>query len=120
MRRSRLLALAVVVMAGSMAGGGLGGRAQEPFPSSVVKLVVPGLAGSTTDTLARLTADQLSRKWAKPVMVENIGGGSMNIGAERVARSAPDGHTLMVAPPAPLAFNQLLYHDLGYDPSNFV
>jgi tripartite-type tricarboxylate transporter receptor subunit TctC len=52
--------------------------------------------------------------------VENIAGGAMNIGAERVARSLPDGHTLMVAPPAPLSFNHLLYRDLNYDPKSFV
>jgi len=95
-------------------------HAEESFPSAVVKLVVPSAPGSTTDTLARLTADQLAQKWAKPVVVENIAGGAMNIGAERVARAAPDGYTLMVAPPAPLAFNQLLYRDLGYDPRGFV
>jgi len=92
----------------------------EDFPSGVVKLVVPAAAGSTTDTLARLTADQLAQKWGKPAVVENVAGGAMNIGAERVARAAPDGHTLMVAPPAPLAFNHLLFRDLGYDPRSFV
>jgi tripartite-type tricarboxylate transporter receptor subunit TctC len=95
-------------------------RAQDPFPSGVVKLIVPAAAGSTTDTLARLTADQLTHRWGKPVVVENIAGGAMNIGAERVARSAPDGHTLLVAPPSPLTINQLLYRDLAYDPRAFT
>src|SRR5438067_1609797 len=77
--------------------------AQDSYPASVVKLVVPAAAGSTTDTLARLLADQLSQRWGKPAVVENIAGGAMNIGAERVARSAPDGYTLLLAPPAPVA-----------------
>jgi tripartite-type tricarboxylate transporter receptor subunit TctC len=96
------------------------GHAQDAYPTAVVKIVVPAAPGSTTDTLARLTADQLSQKWGKAVVVENIAGGAMNIGSERVARSAPDGHTLMVAPPAPLSFNHLLYKDLPYDPRQFV
>ena len=95
-------------------------RAQEPFPSRVVKLVVPAGGGSTTDTLARVVADQLTHKWGKSVIVENIAGGAMNIGATAVARAAPDGHTMMVAPPAPLSFNDLLYKDLNYVPTQFV
>jgi tripartite-type tricarboxylate transporter receptor subunit TctC len=118
MRISSRLALALLVA--SIAGGLSRGHAQDGFPSTVVKIVVPAAAGSTTDTLARLTADQLAQKWGKPVVVENIAGGAMNIGADRVARSTPDGHTLMVAPPAPLSFNQLLYRDLSYDPKGFV
>src|SRR4051794_10025252 len=96
------------------------GPAQEPFPSRTVKIVVPAAAGSTTDTLARIVADQLSQKWSKPAIVENIAGGAMNIGATSVARSAPDGYTLMVAPPSPLAFSHLLHRDPGYDPGKFV
>ena len=117
MRRLMLLA---VVVAANLAVAVAAAHAQEPFPQSVVKLVVPAAAGSTTDTLARLTADQLTQKWGKPAVVENIAGGAMNIGADRVFRSPPDGHTLLVAPPAPLAFNQLLYRDLSYDPRGFV
>jgi tripartite-type tricarboxylate transporter receptor subunit TctC len=69
----------------------------------MVKIVIPAAAGSTTDTLARIVADQLSQKWRKPTIVENIPGGAMNIGASNVARSAPDGYTLMIAPPSPLS-----------------
>ena len=63
--------------------------------------MVPAAPGSTTDMLARLVADQLARKWGKPTVVENIAGGGMNIGATAVARAAPDGHMLLVAPPCP-------------------
>jgi tripartite-type tricarboxylate transporter receptor subunit TctC len=95
-------------------------RADDAFPTRTVKIVVPSLPGSTTDILARLTADQLSQKWGKPVVVENISGGGMNVGAEHVARAAPDGHTMMVCPPAPVTFQHLLYRDLAYDPNKFV
>jgi len=93
---------------------------QEPYPSRTVKIVIPSAPGSTTDTLARIVADQFSQKWGKPTIVENIAGGAMNTGAAFVARAAPDGYTLFVAPPSPLSFNHLLYRDPGYNPTNFV
>jgi tripartite-type tricarboxylate transporter receptor subunit TctC len=96
------------------------GGAQDPYPPRTVRIVVPSAPGSTTDTLARILADQLARRWGKSVIVENVAGGAMNTGAANVARAAPDGTTLMVAPPAPLTFNDLLYRDLGYRPSQFV
>jgi tripartite-type tricarboxylate transporter receptor subunit TctC len=95
-------------------------RAQEAYPSHVVKIVLPVAPGSTTDILARLVADQLSQKWGKPVIVENMPGAAMNIGSEFVARAAPDGYTLLLCPPSPLAIQQLLYHGLKYDPTKFV
>ena len=52
-----------------------------------MKIVIPSAPGSTTDTLARLVADQLSHKWGKPAIIENIAGGAMNIGASTVARA---------------------------------
>ncbi len=96
------------------------GRAQEHYPTRVVKIVLPVAPGSTTDILARLIADQLSQKWGKPVIVENMPGAAMNIGSEYVARAEPDGYTLLLCPPSPLAIQQLLYHDLKYDPTKFV
>src|SRR4051812_29424062 len=72
----------------------------QDFPSRVVKIVVPAVGGSTTDALARIVAEQLSHRWGKSVIIENIAGGAMNIGATAVARAAPDGHTLLLAPPS--------------------
>ena len=95
-------------------------RAQSPYPARTVRIVVPSAAGSTTDTVARIVADRLARVWANSVIVENVAGGAMNTGAAMVARAAPDGATLLVAPPAPLTFNDLLYRDLAYRPSEFV
>jgi tripartite-type tricarboxylate transporter receptor subunit TctC len=96
-------------------------HAQEPFPSRTVKIVVPSAPGSTTDSLARIVADNLQRRWnGNAVIVENVAGAAMNIGSRGVARSAPDGYTLMVAPPAPLSFNHMLFKDPGYDPTKFV
>lgn len=96
------------------------GVAQD-YPTRVVKIVVPNPAGSGTDILARLLADQLSRKWSKSVIVENASGvASGNVAAADVAHSAPDGYTLMLCPPGPISTNRLLYKKLNYDPSKWV
>jgi tripartite-type tricarboxylate transporter receptor subunit TctC len=94
--------------------------AQAPYPSHVVKVVLPVPPGSTTDILARLVADQLSETWSQPVIVQNMPGAAMNLGSEYVANADPDGYTLMICPPSPLSIQQLLYHDLKYDPTKFV
>jgi tripartite-type tricarboxylate transporter receptor subunit TctC len=95
------------------------GRAQD-YPSRVVRIVVPYPAGGGTDTLARLLADQLGRKWGQSAIVENVGGAAGNIGAAEVARAAPDGYTLLLASPGPIATNSFLYKDMGYDPARWV
>jgi tripartite-type tricarboxylate transporter receptor subunit TctC len=109
-----LLALVIALLAAASA------RAQEPYPTHVVKIVLPVAPGSTTDILARLVAKELQDKWGKPVIVENMPGAATNLGSEYVARAAPDGYTLLLCPPSPLAVNQLLYHNLKYDPTKFV
>jgi tripartite-type tricarboxylate transporter receptor subunit TctC len=96
------------------------GRAQDSYPSRLVRIVVPYPAGGGTDTLARLIADQLGRKWGQSAIVENVGGAAGNIGAAEVARAAPDGYTLLLASPGPIATNSFLYRDMGYDPARWV
>src|SRR5690349_17971500 len=87
--------------------------AQDSFPASRVTIVVPSPAGSTTDALARLVAEQLGQSWGKPVIVENNARG-LNAGAEQVARAQSDGHTLLVSPPLPLTVAHLLFKEIGY------
>ena len=94
--------------------------AQDTFPSRAVRIVVPYPAGGGTDILGRFVADQLSRKWGQSVVIENVGGGGGNIGAAAVARAAPDGYTLMVAAPGPIATNHFLYKELNYDPTRLT
>jgi tripartite-type tricarboxylate transporter receptor subunit TctC len=118
--RSLVRAAMLVVMGCAAAWLAPTAHAQDAFPSRVVRLVVPAAAGSTTDTIARLLADKLGRTWSQTVIVENIAGGAMNVGAEHVAKAAPDGYTLMVTPPSPVSINHLLYNDLNYDPRKFV
>ena len=120
MGRLGMLRLMAVVAACGVALWSVAGCAQEAYPARAVRIVVPSAPGSTTDTLARIVADQLAHLWAKSVIVENVPGGAMNAGAANVARATPDGLTLMVAPPAPLTFNDLLFRDLGFRPGLFV
>ena len=94
--------------------------AQDSFPSRLVKIILPSAPGSTTDMLARLIADQLSQRWGKPVIVENISGGGMSIGATQVFRAAPDGYTLFICPPSPVTIMKLLYRDLPFEPTQFT
>jgi tripartite-type tricarboxylate transporter receptor subunit TctC len=93
--------------------------AQDAYPTRRVTLVVPSPAGSTTDALARLVAEQLQQKWGSPVIVENNSRG-LNAGAEQASRATADGYTLLVSPPLPLTVANLLYRDIGYQPGQFV
>src|SRR5689334_15602278 len=94
-------------------------RAQPQFPGKTVRMVVPYPAGGGTDVLGRLLADQVARKWGQSVIVENSGGAAGNIGAAEVFRAVPDGHTLMVAAPGPIATNGFLYKDMPFDPKRW-
>lgn len=91
-------------------------RAQPlQYPTKTVRIVVPYPAGGGTDVLGRLLADLLARKWGQSAIVENSGGAAGNIGAAEVFRAPPDGHTLMVAAPGPIATNSFLYKDMPFD-----
>src|SRR5262245_30148620 len=93
-------------------------RAQTPkpdFPTKPVRLIVPVAAGGPTDVVARALAEKLSRIWGQQVFIENKPGAGTNIGNEHVARSDPDGYTILFAT-ASLAVNASLYRSLSYDP----
>ena len=85
------------------------------FPNKPVHLLVPVAAGGPTDIVARMLGDKLSRMWGQQVVVENKGGAGTNLGNEYVARSDPDGYTILFATSS-LAVNKSLYHSLSYDP----
>jgi tripartite-type tricarboxylate transporter receptor subunit TctC len=88
--------------------------AQTNFPNRPVYLMVPVAAGGPTDIVARMLAERLSKIWAQQVIVENKGGAGTNIGNEHVARSDPDGYTMLFATSS-LAVNRSLYRSLNYD-----
>ena len=89
------VALSALVVASSAA------LAQQ-FPTKTVTLVGGYPAGAASDTLARAISDQLQQQWGQPVVVDNRPGSSGNLAATAVARSAPDGHTILVATDAML------------------
>lgn len=105
------LALALLVAAFS-----LGATAQEPYPSRPVKFLVPFPPGGPLDVPARLIAAKLTEHWGKPVVVENQAGASGSIGANAVARAAPDGYTLLVTVDIPLTMYPAVARNLPYDP----
>jgi tripartite-type tricarboxylate transporter receptor subunit TctC len=88
----------------------------DAYPSQTIKLVVPYPAGGTTDLLGRMVADELQAGLGGSVIVENKPGAGTTIGAEQVARAAPDGYTLLLATSTTLAINKTLYRNLPYDP----
>jgi len=92
----------------------------EDYPARAVKIVVPFPAGGTADIMPRILAEWLSRKWGQSVIIENHTGAGGNIGAELVAKSDPNGYTLLASPPPPLVINQNLYPHLEFDPLQFV
>jgi tripartite-type tricarboxylate transporter receptor subunit TctC len=85
------------------------------YPSRPIKLLVGASAGGTTDTMARTIAQPLSSLFGAPVLVENRPGAGGNIAAEAVARSAPDGYTLLVSFTSH-TINATLYPKLPFDP----
>ena len=90
--------------------------AQDAYPSRPVRFVLPFPAGGPLDLLARLTAQKLTEQWGKPVVVENVSGGSGSIGANQVARAAPDGYTVLVTVDIPLTMYPAIAKNLPYDP----
>jgi tripartite-type tricarboxylate transporter receptor subunit TctC len=84
-------------------------------PSKPVRIVVP-IVGGTNDVLARLVAPELEKALGQPVIVENKGGAGGTIGANEVAKAAPDGQTLLVGYNGPVAINVTLFSKLPYDP----
>lgn len=92
----------------------------DAYPNKPVRIIVPFAAGGVADALPRLVGQKLSEKWGRSVVVDNKPGAAGNIGMEAVARSAPDGYTLGLAPAGNLTVNPILFPKLNYDTRDFV
>jgi tripartite-type tricarboxylate transporter receptor subunit TctC len=105
-----------LLIALSMALASSVGVAAETWPAKPVRIIVPFPPGSSPDLIARMLADKLAQALGQPVIVENKPGAGGNLGTGLVAKAEPDGYTLGLSIPGPLAVNTVLYKKMEYDP----
>ena len=111
MQRRKMAAMVMALM-GAIS---LGATAQSSYPSQTIKIIVPFTPGTGMDTIARVVAPRLSERLGQSVVVQNLPGASGNIGADAVAKSAPDGHTLLMGANTMLMASQM-YKNVAFDP----
>lgn len=109
-RSTRRPWLAAVLLSGLLPALGW---AQDAYPNKPIRIVVPYPPGGTSDNVARLLAPVLSEKLGQPVLIENKGGAGTLTGTSQVAKSEPDGYTLLLTS-TPLAINETLYKEMPY------
>lgn len=113
----KILACCIAALAMALAGS----AAAQPYPGKPVKIVVPFAVGGIADTFARVIGQKLTDAWGQPVVVENKGGAGGNIGADLVAKSPPDGYTLVMGNIGTHAVNPYLVKNMPFDPfTDFV
>ena len=106
---------ALCALAAAVVAPGAFAQAPAAYPTHPVRIVVPFPAGGTTDILARAVAQRFSEVFGQPFVVDNRPGAGGNIGAELVAKSAPDGYTLLMGTVGTHAINPSLYTNMPYD-----
>ncbi len=104
-------------LAASLALAAPGFALAQAWPTKPVKIVVPFAAGGATDVVARLLAQRLTEAWGQSVVVENRTGAGGNIGADVVAKAAPDGYTLLLTSGAIVTASQHMYKSMPFDPA---
>jgi len=109
------LAFAKLLSAGALLGTAFGAIASDNFPNRPIKWVVPFTPGGAMDSMARSIGERLSQSLKQPVVIENRPGAGGTIGSSMVAKSEPDGHTMMIVSIGH-AVNPALYPKLSYDP----
>src|SRR3954462_8970762 len=112
----RLIALAL--LSGLATSPATAQERADAFPTRAIKIVVPFPAGGPSDVLARMIGQKLTEDWGQPVVIENRPGANTVLGAQQVAKAAPDGYTLLMAIDSTLTMNQYLYRTPPYDPLN--
>ena len=110
------LAIAVLVAGILALAGDASAQGSASWPSKPLRIIVPFGPGGTTDLLARIVAEGLGRALGQSVVVDNKAGAGGNVGAGEVARAAPDGYTLMMGTPGPLAINRLVNASTPFNP----
>jgi tripartite-type tricarboxylate transporter receptor subunit TctC len=103
------------LFAASLIAGTAAAAEMAQFPVKPIRLVVPFGAGSNTDVLARTVAVRMAEHWGQQVVVDNRPGAGGNIGTDLVAKSPPDGYTIVLGAASVLAINQSLYSQMPYD-----
>jgi tripartite-type tricarboxylate transporter receptor subunit TctC len=106
----------ILVAAGLLVAPALSARAQQPYPTRPITIVVPFAAGGPTDVLTRILGQHMSHTLGQQIVAENVTGGGGSIGAARVAKAAPDGYTMVMGNLGTHAAAVGLYKNLSYDP----
>src|SRR5438128_2591421 len=112
--RERTMRLFGIAVGALLIIGSTPSRAE--YPDRTIQIVVPYTPGGTVDLLARMLGPRLTAAWGQPVVIINRPGAGGSVGAEVVAKSAPDGYTLFISTNSPLTTNLALYPSLGYEP----
>jgi tripartite-type tricarboxylate transporter receptor subunit TctC len=110
-RRKTLSLLGALLLAPAFRAGAQAAN----YPNRQITIIVGFTAGGSTDTIARLVAEELRKVWGQPVVVDNRPGAGGNLGAALVAKAKPDGYTLLMGSVGPLAINATLYDKMPYD-----
>ncbi len=113
-RRLKILP-SLILAAATLAAGVSPAAAQANYPDKPVRLIIPFAAGGPSDVLGRAIGQKIAGPLGKPVIVENKPGAGTNLAAELVAKSAPDGHTLLLMMVGTQAINEAMYPKLAYD-----
>ncbi|CAN7351593.1 tripartite tricarboxylate transporter substrate-binding protein [Bosea sp. LjRoot237] len=112
MKRAALAVLAAIAI--------LPAQAQDKYPSKPINMLVPFAAGGSSDVIARLVGDEMSRILGQRIVMENMGGAGGATALTRAARAEPDGYTIVIGNSGTNAASYTIYNDLKYTPADFV
>lgn len=103
------LTISIVAISAALLSASVSAQTASNYPAKPIKIVVPFPAGGTSDVLARIFGQKITEHWGQPVVVENRPGASGNLGADQVAKSAPDGYTLVLMDVGNLVISPALF-----------